>query len=136
VGESDNVAKVRLMWEAYEHEGLQAILPFAAPDAEWRPYSADGRVFTSTAQYRSFIAAMSEREQIVEAKLFDIHAQEDCVVVSGRLRIRTRQGIRDNPMHWVHRFSDGAIVFTASYPELDEALAAAGLAAEHRLARP
>ena len=36
-------------------------------------------------------------------------------------------------MHWVHRFRDGQIVLTASYPNLDTALDAAGLDAAHRI---
>lgn len=129
----DNVDTVRRMWLAYERDGLRGILAFAAPDAVWRPYSARGRGFATTEAYAAYIAEMDRRREIVEATLSDLHAEGDCVVVSGRLRLRDPDGIRDQPMHWVHRFRDGLIVFTASYPALNEALDAAGLGPEHRV---
>jgi ketosteroid isomerase-like protein len=129
-----NVEAVRRMWDAYYKRGLPAVLEFAAADAEWRPYSARGRVFRSTAEYQGYIREMKEREEVVEATLREIHAHGDCVVVSGRLRIRGREGVVDNPMHWVHRFGeDGLIVFTASFPNLEAALGAAGLDGRHRI---
>ena len=130
----DNAEAVRRMWQAYARDGLNAILEFAAPDAEWLPYSAHGRSFPTTAAYATYIAEMAERRELVEATLGDLYAEGDCVVVSGRLRLRDPEGIRDQPMHWVHRFRAGKIVFTASYPALDQALSAAGLGPEHRVA--
>jgi ketosteroid isomerase-like protein len=129
----DNVAAVRRMWEAYHDKGLRGILDYAAPDAEWRPYSGRGRVFHGTEEYGEFIDEMEARQEIVEAKLVEVHAEGDCVVVSGRLRLRGPEGLEDNPMHWVHRFRDGKIVLTTSYPNLDTALEAAGLDATHRV---
>jgi ketosteroid isomerase-like protein len=124
------------MWTrcgGYYKRGLRAILDFAAPDAEWRPYSARGRVFRSTAEYAAYIDEMNEREEIVDAKLREVHAHGDCVVVSGRLRMHGPDGVVDNPMHWVHRFREGQIVFTASFPDVEEALAVAGLDHRHRV---
>ena len=123
----ENVFVVRRMWDAYHDEGLRGILPFARPDAEWRPYSARGRVFHGNAEYAAYIDEMERNQEIVEAKLTQLHAAGDCVVVSGRLRLRGPQGLADNPMHWVHRFQGGQLVFTASYPSLDTALQVAGL---------
>jgi ketosteroid isomerase-like protein len=132
----DNVASVRRMWTAYHEQGLRGILPFAAPDAEWRPYSARGRVFQGSDEYGAYIDEMEQRQEIVEAQLVDVHAEADCVVVSGRLRLRGPDGIEDNPMYWVHRFEGGKIVLTTSYPNLDTALAAAGLDATHHIKTP
>jgi ketosteroid isomerase-like protein len=132
----ENVASVRRMWDAYHDQGLRGILPFARPDAEWRPYSARGRVFHGSAEYEAYIEEMEHRQEIVEAQLVDVHAEADCVVVSGRLRLRGPDGIEDNPMYWVHRFEDGKIVLTTSYPNLDTALAAAGLDAANRVKTP
>lgn len=131
MGRDDNVAVVRRMWQAYHEQGLRGIMAFAAPDAEWRPYSAHGRVFHGNAEYSAYIEEMEQRLEVVEAQLGELHAQGDCVVVSGRLRIRGPDGLEDNPMHWVHRFEDGRIVLTTSYPNVDTALEAAGLNATH-----
>jgi ketosteroid isomerase-like protein len=129
----DNVAAVREMWAAYHLRGLRGILDFAAPDAEWRPYSAHGRVFHGNDEYAAYIDEMERNAEIVEAQLVEVHAEGDSVVVSGRLRIRGPDGMEDNPMHWVHRFRDGKIVLTTSYPNLATALEAAGLDAAHRI---
>jgi ketosteroid isomerase-like protein len=115
------------MWAAYERHGLAAVLDFAAPDAEWLPYSAGGRRFESTADYRAFIEEMARREEVVEATLAEIREYGDSVVVSGRLRMRTHEGLTDTSMHWVHRLRDGKIVYTASFPSLQQAMDAAGL---------
>ena len=129
----DNVAAVRQMWDAYHEEGLRGILRFAAPDAEWRPYSAKGRVFHDTAEYEAYIGEMERNREVVEAQLTDVHAEGDLVVVAGRLRRRGPDGLEDVPMNWVHRFRNGQIVLTTSYPNLDQALEAAGLDASHRV---
>ena len=129
----ENIAAVRRMWDAYHQQGLRGILAFAAPDAEWRPYSAHGRVFHGNDEYAAYIDEMERNFKVVEAQLVDMHAEADCVVVSGRLRLRGPEGLEDNPMHWVHRFRDGQIVLTTSYPNLENALEAAGLDAAHRI---
>jgi ketosteroid isomerase-like protein len=124
---SANADIVRAMWAAYERDGLAAILDFAAPDATWRPYTAGGRTFESSDEYRAYITEMERRHEVVEATLADIRVHGDTVVVSGRLRLRTPAGISDTSMHWVHRLRDGEVVYTASYPGLEQALEAAGL---------
>ena len=130
--ESRNIEVVREMWEAYDREGLEAILAFATSDAEWRPYSAHGEGFQTTADYRAHVEQMAEGQEIVEAKMFDIQAAGDWVVVSGRLRLRRSEGMSDNPMYWAHRLHNGKIVFTASFTNLTEALQTAGLQASDR----
>jgi ketosteroid isomerase-like protein len=90
-------------------------------------------VFHGNAEYAAYIDEMDENLEIVESQLVDMHAEDDCVVVSGRLRLRGPEGLEDNPMYWVHRFRDGKIVLTTSYPNLDTALEAAGLDAKHRV---
>jgi ketosteroid isomerase-like protein len=128
-----NIDVVRDMWATYDRDGLQGILRFAAPDAEWRPYSAGGRTFATTAAYRRYIERMAEQQEIVEAQMFDVYADGDWVVVSGRLRLRGPDGMVDNPMHWVHRLAGGKLVFTASFTNLDEALSTAGLRQAHKI---
>jgi ketosteroid isomerase-like protein len=115
------------MWDAYDDEGIVGILAFAAPDAHWQPYSAGGRVFETTAEYREYIEEMGERDEVVEASLSDVQASGEHVLVKGRLRLRAPSGLQDTNLHWVHRVRDGQIVFTASFVTREEALAAAGL---------
>jgi ketosteroid isomerase-like protein len=125
--EQANVELVRRMWDAFNDEGLLGILAFATPDARWQPYSARGRVFETTAEYRAYIEEMVERDEVVEPTLCDVKARGDHVLVNGRIRVRGPGGLRDTNLYWVHRVREGKIVFTASFPTPDEALAAAGL---------
>lgn len=125
--EEANLELVRRMWDAFSDEGLAGILAFAAPDARWQPYTAGGRVFETTAEYRSYIEEMAGRDEIVEPTLSDVRARGDHVLVNGRMRIRGPSGLHDTNLYWVHRIREGEIVFTASFPSADEALAAAGL---------
>ena len=125
--EAANLALIRRMWEAFNERGLLGILDFAAPDARWEPYSAGGRVFHTTAEYRAYIEDMVEREEVLEATLCDVKAAGDHVLVNGRIRLRGRGGLRDTNLYWVHRVRDGEVVFTASFLTADEALAAAGV---------
>lgn len=125
--EEANVELVRRMWDAFSDQGLFGILAFAAPGARWEPYTAGGRVFETTDEYRSYIEGMLGREEIVEATLSDVRARGDHVLVNGRMRIRGPSGLHDTNLYWVHRVRDGEIVFTASFLTADEAVAAAGL---------
>lgn len=115
------------MWDAFSDEGLVGILAFAAPDAHWEPYTAGGRVFETTAEYRAYIQGMLGRDEIVEPTLSEVRARGEHVLVSGRMRIHSPSGLHDINLYWVHRIRDGEIVFTASFLTADEALVAAGL---------
>lgn len=127
--EQANLELVRRMWNAFSDEGLVGILAFAAPDARWEPYSAGGRVFETTAEYRSYIEEMLSREEIVEPTLSEVKVRGDHVLVTGRMRLRGPSGLHDTNLYWVHRIRDGRVVFTASFLTVEEALAAAGLGA-------
>lgn len=125
--EAANVELVCRMWDAFNSEGILGVLAFAAPDARWEPYTAGGRVFETTAQYRAYIEEMVGREEVLEATLCDVKAAGDYVLVDGRIRLRGPAGLRDTNLYWVHRVRDGEIVFTASFLTADEALAVAGV---------
>jgi ketosteroid isomerase-like protein len=115
------------MWAAFERGGLEAILDFAASDATWLPYSAQGRMFEDTKAYREYIRGMAQRNEVVEARLGEIEERGDWVVVSGALRLRRPGALQDSTMHWVHRIEDGRVVYTASFPSREQALEVAGI---------
>lgn len=119
----DNLALVRRMWAAYDEDGLEAILSFAAADAVWIPFSAGGRVFHGTPEYRTFVEDQQADNEVVQARAFDFEANADAVLVSGSMRIRRPGAFAENYVYWVHRFENGKIVFTQSFSEADEARA-------------
>ena len=125
--DSNEVAVVRSMWSAFDREGLEGILDAAAPDATWEPYSAGGRRFESTEEYREYIRGMAERHEVVEARLAEIEQRGEWVVVSGTLRVRRPGALQDSTMHWAHRIVGGQVIYTASYASRERALEAAGI---------
>ena len=120
----DNLALVRQMWAAYDERGLEGILDFASADAVWIPFSAGGKEFNGTDEYRSFLEAQQAQDEVVEARAFDFEAAGEAVLVSGSMRIRRPGAFSENYVYWVHRFKDGKIVFTQSFSNRDAARAA------------
>ena len=109
------------MWDAYQQRGLEAILDFAAPDAEWRPYTAEGQIFRTTDEYRRYLEGMELRDELVDATLLAVEAiGDDEVLVTGRVRVRRSGALEDTEMYWRHRFRGDELVFTASGPRRDD----------------
>lgn len=124
---AENEAVVLRMWADYEREGLTAVLRWATEDAEWRPHSAGGRVFRTTARYREHIEQATGEGVRVESLLLGLWSHTDLVAVRGRLRVRKGSVLDDSRMYWVHRLRDGRIAWSASSPDLGALLEAAGL---------
>ena len=122
----------------YEREGLPGILRWAADDAEWRPHSAGGRVFRSTAEYREQMQQAQACGIRVESTRLGLWSEDDVVVVRGRMRTRRGGVLDDTRMYWLHRVGDGKVVWTASTPDLagliEDAGLEAGLASEAHIA--
>ena len=123
----ENEAVVLGMWADYDRAGLAGILAWAAEDAEWRPYSAQQRVFRTTADYRVHLEDAAARGVAVDSIRLGIWSQGDVVAVRGRLRVRQGGIVDDSRMYWVHRVRDGKVCWTASSPDLGALLAKAGL---------
>jgi ketosteroid isomerase-like protein len=127
VRNTENEAVVLGMWADYDREGLPGILRWAAEDAQWRPHSADGRTFTTTAAYREQLEAASAEGVRVDSVRLGIWSYDDVVAVRGRLRVRRGGVIDDSRMYWVHRVRDGKVYWTASSPDLAGLLEDCGL---------
>jgi hypothetical protein len=126
VRNADNEAVVLGMWADYDREGLPGILNWATEDAQWRPHSADGRAFRSTAAYREAVEQGVAQGVRVDSVRLGIWSHDDVVAVRGRLRVRRGSVIEDSRMYWVHRVRDGKVFWTASSPDLAGLLADAG----------
>ena len=123
----ENEAVVLRMWASYDRDGLPGILEWAAEDAEWRPHSAEQRIFRSTADYGAYIDEATARGVRVDSIRLGIWSHGEVVAVRGRLRVRRGGIIDDSRMYWVHRVRDGKVRWTASSPDLGGLLADAGV---------
>jgi hypothetical protein len=124
---AENEQLILAMWADYEREGLPGILRWAADDARWRPHSAGGRVFHGTAEYRKEVEKALASGIRVESTRIAQWSHGDIVVVRGRIRTRRGSVLDDTRLYWLHKVSDGKVVWTSSSPDLSGLLQEAGL---------
>ncbi len=118
---------VRDVWDAFQQEGIAGVLPLAAADAQWHPYSAHRRGFSSTAEYREQLEHFSAAGEKVEASAIGMWSHEALVVVRGRMRIRKRGDLlEDTRMYWLFEVRDEQLTRVASSPDLAGLLRDAG----------
>jgi hypothetical protein len=130
VRNAENEAVVLGMWADYDRHGLPGILRWATDDAQWRPHSADGRLFRSTSEYREQVEESVREGVRIDSVRLGIWSHDDVVVVRGRLRVRRGSVIDDSRMYWVHRVREGKVCWTASSPDLVGLLGESGVGRE------
>jgi ketosteroid isomerase-like protein len=128
MSEQDNVKFVRSLWAAIAEGGLEESLQLTAPDVEWRPHAADGRVLTSEELLHFFNDFQGER-QLLEATPYSFHAHGDLVLASGSFRLRGSERMSEFQIHFVYEFEGGRLVRATTYATRNEAIAAMGLSA-------
>jgi ketosteroid isomerase-like protein len=129
----ENVETVRRAYEAFNRAGLEALLEYLHPDAEYDITAAIGPyagMYHGHAAIRNFLADYLEGWEYVRMEPEELlEAGDECVVVP--LRIHTRgkgSGVRTEARTinvWTVR--DGKAVRLAVYNDKDEALAAIGV---------
>jgi hypothetical protein len=119
---------VRGLWRDFERDGIAGVLPWAAPDATWRPHSAPGRRFSSTADYAEHLARSTGGGEVVEAVLLGSWIHQDVGITRGRMRVRVREGgfREDTRMYWLFRVTDHKVTGVSSSPDLGGLLREAG----------
>jgi hypothetical protein len=118
---------VRHVWSAFLRDGVEAVVAHAAEDAQWRPHSARGRRFGSTAEYREEPGRSAAAGERVEASAIGMWSHEAVVVVRGRMRIRRRGDLlEDTRMYWLFEVGDRRLTRLASSPDLAGLLREAG----------
>jgi ketosteroid isomerase-like protein len=128
MSERDNVKYVRRLWAAIgEGGGLEAALELTAPEVEWKPHAAGGRVLTSQELLEFFRDFQGER-QLLEARPYSFHALGDQVLASGSFRLRGRDSMAEFQIHFVYDFDPaGELLRATTYATRGEALRAMGL---------
>jgi ketosteroid isomerase-like protein len=129
MSEKDNVKFVRSLWAAIDEGGLEAALERTAPDMEWRPHAAGGRVLTSEELLRFFREFQGER-QVLQARAYSFQAHGDLVLASGSFRLSGRDRMAEFQIHIVYEFEGGRLLRATTYATRGEAMAAMGLTGE------
>jgi ketosteroid isomerase-like protein len=125
MSEEDNVRFVRALWAAIAEGGLEASLELTAPEVEWRPHAAGGRVLTSE-QLLQFFSEFQGERQLLEAMPYSFHSRGDFVLASGSFRLRGGARMTEFQIHFVYEFKDGRLVRGTTYATRGEAIAAMG----------
>jgi ketosteroid isomerase-like protein len=115
----DYEGRVRQLWAAFEHGGIDGMRPFLDDDVEWRP--ADGTLIRGVAALAEYWEDVGERRSIVP------HAWEqhgECVLVHGSMRVFRDGGFVDTQPSWVYFFRDERLVRAVSFASREEALEA------------
>jgi len=130
MSERDNVKFVRRLWAAIgEGGGLEAALELTAPEVEWKPHAAGGRVLTSEELLEFYRDFQGER-QLLEARPYSFHAHGDRVLASGSFRLRGRERMSEFQIHFAYDFDQaGPLIRATTYATRGEALEAMGLEA-------
>jgi len=114
MSERDNVKFVRRLWAAIgEGGGLEAALELTAPDVEWKPHAAGGRVLTSQ-QLLEFYRDFQGERQLLEARPYSFHSHGDQVLASGSFRLRGRDRMSEFQIHFVYDFDPGGRLIRAT----------------------
>ena len=125
MSQESHIRSVRRLWDAIrEGGGIEAGLELA-PEVEWRPHVAGGRVLTSE-ELLKFFAEFSGERELLEVVPYSYSAHGDHVLVSGSFRLRGPGRISEFQIHWVYDFEGERLVRAASYATRAEALEAIG----------
>jgi ketosteroid isomerase-like protein len=126
MSEKDNVKLVRSLWTAIGEGGLEAALELTAPQVEWRPHAAGGRVLTSQELLQFYRDFQGER-QLLEVRPYSFHAHGDMVLASGSFRLGGSERMSEFQIHFVYEFEEGTLRRASTYATRGEALKAMGL---------
>ena len=122
MSEHDNVKFVRRLWAAIdEGGGLEAALEMTAPDVEWRPHAAGGRVLTSQ-ELLQFFREFQGEQHISEARLYSAEEAGETILASGSFRLKGGGGISDFQIHIVYEFENERMVRASTYATKGDAL--------------
>jgi ketosteroid isomerase-like protein len=116
----DYEGRVRMMWAAFERDGIAGLRPYVDDDVEWTPASGG-----STLQ--GFDALVDYWSSHASARSVVPHAWEqhgECVLVHGSLRMFRDGGFVDTQPSWVYFFRDGTLRRAVGFASREDALAA------------
>jgi hypothetical protein len=116
------VQKARVLWDAWERGGVQALRPLVTADLEWEPWGATGALRGYDGLVAWSAAQSGDAVPTVTAHSWEAHG--DCALTRGSLRVYRGNGFIDVQPSWVWFFRGDHLVRAASFASREEALAA------------
>jgi anti-anti-sigma factor len=116
------VDTVRLLWERFERDGVDAALGLVDEDVVYLMQLQGGRVLRGAHEVRAMFAEVERQGVTLEARLDTLDGRGDAVVASGSVRVQRPDGLEESQYHWVFHFAGGRLRRLSMYGTLDEAL--------------
>jgi anti-sigma B factor antagonist len=113
---------VRELWEAHDAGGIDAMLAVAGNEVVWQPHLTGGRIFRTTAELRSALAALEAQGVRYEAQLHGLEEHDGVVLASGTLRVERNGEIQDSGVHWAYHFREGRLWRQSTHASREDAL--------------
>jgi hypothetical protein len=122
--DSRNLRLVKEIWEVTERDGvvagMEALIQHSHPDAEFRPYSSEGKVLRGADEIRSFFRERTASGATVHASPWSFEEKDDYVIVSGSVRVTRPDGsLADAQVKWTYSFRDGLVESASTGPLTD-----------------
>jgi uncharacterized protein (TIGR02246 family) len=115
---------VKALWAAWEKEGPEGVLKQMSPDVEWVAH--EGQVYRGHEEIEAFVEGLRNNGVQIEPRPYSFEPHgDDCVIVAGGLRTRSRRGLSDVQRHWLYRVEDGRVTHVESLSSREDALGAA-----------
>lgn len=122
----DPVSVVRSLWAAFNTGGIEQMLDWIHPDAEWHTYLGSEDVYRGHDGIRRYYREVTGRASTASATEYSIREVEDAILVSGSLQIVEPGGaIAQRQVHWVYWVAEDKVIRAASFAFREEALDAA-----------
>ena len=120
----DPVEVVRRLWAAFARGGVEEAVALVADDVEWAPHSADGVVLRGRDELAEWARAFAASGRRIEAHPYAFDRRDDCVVVSGFLRVTDGDEVTERHMHWMYRFGERGLARAEAHTSREAALSA------------
>ena len=119
--DSHNLTTIKQLWDTFARDGqgaaTEALLAACHPDAEFRPYTADGKLLHGCDEIREFFAQAAASGDTLKATPYSFSEEGDVVTVGASIRVIHGDGsLADAQVAYTYRFRDGRIARAATAP--------------------
>jgi ketosteroid isomerase-like protein len=123
MSQADRVEVVRMLWAAARLNDVDALVSLTTPDVQWRPTAVVSAGLRGRAALREYLDGLRIRGRLLDAHPYSFEAIGDCVIVSGVLRVSSKDdGVQNIQRWWVYRVTGGKVAGAGSHGSRADAL--------------